>query len=130
MLNEAQLIGRLGSDPDIRYLSDSTTVANFTLATSEKWTDKRSGEQKEATEWHRISAFGSLADIIRQYVRKGSLVFVRGSLHTREYEKDGIKRYSTEIRAHTLKMLGGNPANGSTSEPQSTPQTGEDDLPF
>ena len=128
MLNEAQLIGRVGKDPETRYLPDSTTVANFTLATTEKWKDKQ-GNRQESTEWHRVSAFGSLADIISKYVKKGALVFVRGSIHTREYEKDGIKRYSTEVRAQTLKMLGdGNRAEKPEATQLAAPAG--DDLPL
>ncbi len=134
MLNEAQLIGRVGNDPEIRYLPDSTTVANFSIATTEKWNDKKTGERKEQTEWHRVNAFGSLADVIRQYVKKGSLVFVRGSIHTREYEKDGVKKSATEIRVNTLKLLGGNRSEQSELAPyQQTapaPSAGGDDLPF
>jgi single-strand DNA-binding protein len=130
MLNEAQLIGRVGKDPEVRTMQDGKTIVNLTIATTEKWSDKQTGERKEQTEWHRVSAFGKLADIIARYVTKGSLIFVRGSIHTREYEKDGIKRYATEIRAETMKMLGG----GSKPEPQQAyqppPSQDEESLPF
>lgn len=108
MLNQAQIIGYLGKDPEIRYLPSGEAVANFSIATTEKWKDKNTGEPREETEWHRISTFGRLAEIVGEYVKKGSLVFVQGKLKTRKYtDGQGVERYSTEIRAETLKMLGG-----------------------
>jgi single-strand DNA-binding protein len=108
MLNQAQIIGHLGKDPETRYLPSGEAVCNFSLATTEKWKDKNTGEQKEATEWHRITTFGKLAEICGQYLKKGSQAFVQGKLVTRKYtDKDGIERYATEIRADNMKMLGG-----------------------
>ena len=125
MLNEVQLIGRVGKDPEARSLPDGTAVVTLSIATSEKWKDKQ-GEVKESTEWHNVVAYGKLAEIMQAYLKKGSLVFVRGSLRTRSYEKDGVKKYSTEIKAVTMKMLGGNPAQKTES---AIPING-DDLPF
>jgi single-strand DNA-binding protein len=128
MLNQAQIIGHLGKDPETRYLPSGEAVCNFSLATTEKWKDKNTGEQKEATEWHRITTFGKLAEICGQYLKKGSQAFVQGKLVTRKYtDKDGIDRYATEVRAETLKMLGGRDSSqGERSAPpaqrQAAPQ--------
>jgi single-strand DNA-binding protein len=111
-LNQAQIIGYLGKDPEVRYLPSGEAVANFSIATSEKWKDKATGEPREETEWHRISVFGRLAEIVGEYLKKGSLVFIQGKIKTRKYtDKDGAERYATEIRAETMKMLGGRDAN-------------------
>lgn len=113
MLNQAQIIGHLGRDPETRYTQSGDAVATLAIATTEKWKDKNTGEQKEATEWHRVTAFGKLAEIMGQYLNKGSLVFVQGKIVTKKYtDKDGIERYSTEIRADTMKMLGGRQDGG------------------
>ena len=119
MLNQAQIIGHLGRDPEIRYLPSGEAVANFSIATTEKWKDKNTGEQREETEWHRISVFGRLAEIVGEYLKKGSLVFVQGKLKTRKYtDGQGVERYSTEIRAEALKMLGGRDSSqGERSSP-------------
>ena len=102
------LIGNLGKDPEIRYAPSGDCIANFTIATTEKWKDKVSGEMKEATEWHRLTAFGRLAEIVKEYVFKGSSIYVEGSLKTRKWQHtDGTDRYSTEIRVSQLIMLGG-----------------------
>jgi single-strand DNA-binding protein len=125
-LNQAQIIGHLGKDPEVRYLPSGEAVANFSIATSEKWKDKATGEPREETEWHRISVFGRLAEIVGEYLKKGSLVFVQGKLKTRKYtDKDGIDRYATEIRAETMKMLGGRDTNQGSAPPaqrQAAPQ--------
>jgi single-strand DNA-binding protein len=127
-LNQAQIIGYLGKDPEVRYLPSGEAVANFSIATSEKWKDKASGEPREETEWHRISVFGRLAEIVGEYLKKGSLVFVQGKLKTRKYtDGQGVERYSTEIRAETMKMLGGRDSHqGERSAPpaqrQAAPQ--------
>lgn len=97
-MNRVTIKGFLGRDPETRYMPSGDAVTNFSVATSEKWKDKASGEQKERTEWHRCSSFGRTAEVIAEYFKKGSQILLEGSLHTREYEKDGIKRYSTEIR--------------------------------
>ena len=142
MLNQAQIIGHLGRDPETRYLSSGDAVTNFSIATTEKWRDKNTGEQKEATEWHRINTFGKLAEIAGQYLKKGSLVFIQGKIVTRKWQdKDGIERYSTEIRADSMKMLGGRPEGDQQQQrqhrqpPQQAPQGGsfdgmDDDIPF
>ena len=119
MLNQAQIIGHLGKDPEIRYLPSGEAVANFSIATTEKWKDKNSGEQREETEWHRISVFGRLAEIVGEYLKKGSLVFIQGKIKTRKYtDKDGAERYATEIRAETMKMLGGRDSNQGSAPAQ------------
>lgn len=127
MLNNAQIIGHLGRDPEVRYLPSGEAVANFSIATTEKWKDKNTGEQREETEWHRISVFGRLAEIVGEYLKKGSLVFVQGKLKTRKYtDGQGVERYSTEIRAEAMKMLGGRDSSqGERSAPaqrQAAPQ--------
>ena len=97
-VNKVILIGNLGRDPEVRYTQDGMKIVNFSVATSERWKDKSTGERREKTEWHRVVIFSEgLAGIAEQYLRKGSKVYIEGSLQTREYEKDGIKRYSTEV---------------------------------
>lgn len=107
-VNRVILIGNLGKDPETRYAPSGDAICNITLATTESWKDKASGEKREATEWHRVIFFGKLAEIAGQYLRKGSQVYVEGSLRTRKWQdKDGQDRYTTEIRADEMKMLGG-----------------------
>ena len=107
MLNQAQIIGRLGKDPETRRTPQGIAITNFNIATSEKWKDKASGQMKEATEWHRITTFDKLAEICEQYLKAGSLVFIQGKLTTQKYkDKDGIERYQTSIKADNMKMLG------------------------
>jgi single-strand DNA-binding protein len=121
MLNQAQIIGHLGKDPEVRYLPSGEAVANFSIATTEKWKDKNTGEVKEDTEWHRITMFSRLAEIAGEYLHKGSQVFVQGKIKTRKYtDKDGVERYSTEIRADVLKMLGGRQQEGERQESRPT----------
>ncbi|GKQ32351.1 single-stranded DNA-binding protein [Pseudomonas syringae pv. theae] len=111
-INKVILVGTCGQDPDCRYLPNGTAVTNLSLATSEQWTDKQSGQKVEKTEWHRVSLFGKVAEIAGEYLRKGSQVYIEGKLQTREWEKDGIKRYSTEIVVDmqgTMQLLGGRP---------------------
>ena len=104
-LNKAMLIGRLGQDPEVRYTQSNTAVANFSLATNERFKD-RNGEWQERTEWHRIVAWGRTAEICQEYLKKGSLVYIEGPIQTREWEdKDGQKKYTTEIKALTMQML-------------------------
>ncbi|HJV25008.1 MAG TPA: single-stranded DNA-binding protein [Aromatoleum sp.] len=106
-LNKVILIGNLGRDPETRYAPSGDAICNVTIATTETWKDKASGERKEATEWHRVVFFGRLAEIASQYLRKGSQVYVEGRLQTRKWQdKDGQDRYTTEIRADEMKMLG------------------------
>lgn len=122
MLNNAQIIGYLGKDPEVRYLPSGEAVANFSVATTEKWKDKQTGERKEATEWHRINFFGRTAEVVGQYLKKGSLVYVSGKIKTRKYtDKDGIDRYATEIQGNELKMLGGS-ASTEHDEPRPEPR--------
>ena len=106
-LNRVTLIGNVGSDVEMRYLPSGDGVANFRLATSDKWKDKQTGEQKEVTEWHRLVCFRRLAEIANEYVKKGSQLYIEGSIKTRKWtDKDGQERYSTEIEVTELKMLG------------------------
>jgi len=105
-LNKVMIIGRLGSDPEIRYTQDGAAVANFSIATSESWNDKSSGEKKESTEWHRIVAWQKLAEICGEYLKKGKEVYIEGRLKTRSWDKDGVKHYMTEIHASYMQMLG------------------------
>lgn len=96
-INKVILIGNLGADPETRYMPSGNAVSNITLATSDSWRDRETGQQRERTEWHRVVFFGKLAEIVGQYLRKGSKVYIEGRLQTREWEKDGIKRYTTEV---------------------------------
>ena len=106
-INKAMIIGRLGNEPEVRYTQDGKAVANFTVATSEDWKDKATGDKKEKTEWHRCVAFGRLGEICGEYLHKGKQVYIEGRLQTRSWEKDGVTRYTTEIVANTMQMLGG-----------------------
>ncbi|KQQ64425.1 single-stranded DNA-binding protein [Pseudomonas syringae] len=111
-VNKVILVGTCGQDPEVRYLPNGNAVTNLSLATSEQWTDKQSGQKVEKTEWHRVSMFGKVAEIAGEYLRKGSQVYIEGKLQTREWEKDGIKRYTTEIIVDmqgTMQLLGGRP---------------------
>lgn len=111
-LNKVQLIGNLGRDPEIRYTPSGVAVANFSIATSETWTDKNTQEKKTKTEWHRIVFWGRQAEVIGEYLSKGRQIFVEGKLQTREWEKDGIKRYTTEVVGREFLMLGQRGDNG------------------
>ena len=109
-VNKVILVGNLGRDPEIKVFPSGDQVANVTVATTDKWKDKQTGEMKEATEWHRITFNGRLAEIAGQYLRKGSQVYVEGSLRTRKWtDQSGVEKYSTEIRADSLQMLGARP---------------------
>ena len=99
------LVGNLGNDPEVRYMPNGNAVANVSLATSETWKDKSTGEQQEKTEWHRVVFFNRLAEIVEQYVKKGTKLYVEGRLQTRSWEQDGVKRYSTEVVANEMQML-------------------------
>lgn len=106
-VNKVIIVGNLGKDPEIRYLPSGDAVANITVATTDRYKDKQTGEAKELTEWHRINFFGRQAEVAGQYLRKGSQVYVEGSLRTRKWtDKDGQEKYSTEIRADNMQMLG------------------------
>ena len=115
-INKVILIGNLGADPETRAMPSGTTVANLRVATSESWRDKQTGEQQERTEWHRVALFGRLAEIAGEYLRKGSQVYIEGSLRTRKWQdKQGNERYSTEIVGNVLQMLGGRSGAGAGS---------------
>lgn len=112
-VNKVILIGNLGRDPEVRYMPSGSAVANVALATSEQWRDKQSGEQQERTEWHTVVFFNRLAEIAGEYLRKGSQVYVEGSLRTRKWQdKNGNDRYSTEIVANEMQMLGSRSGGG------------------
>lgn len=143
-VNKVILVGNLGRDPEVRHAPSGDAICNITIATTDKWKDKSTGEKKEQTEWHRVSFFGKLAEIAGQYLKKGSAVYIEGSLRTRKWQdKDGQDRYTTEIKADQMQMLGSKgeqsaapqqrqqPAQQSNSAP---PQGGfndfEDEVPF
>jgi len=148
MINKVILVGHLGKDPEVKYLDKDRAVANFSLATNERYND-RNGNKVETTEWHNLEMWDGLAKVAEKYLKKGSLIYVEGKLKTDEYEKDGIKRYSTRIRVNTLNMLdkaSGNSSNNTPSAEATAPvkkveehneaaidsivQEGDDDLPF
>lgn len=139
-VNKVILIGNVGADPDIRTFESGDKVANLSLATSESWKDKNSGEKREKTEWHRVSVFGKLADIVEQYVKKGSKLYIEGQLETRSWEQDGQKKYSTEVVLRgfnsTLTMLdsrsGSEPSTHEQSKQDGYQKQGdlEDEIPF
>ena len=115
-VNKVIIVGNLGRDPETRYMPSGDAMTSIAVATTDKWRDKASGEQKEATEWHRIAFFGKLAEIAGQYLKKGSQVYVEGRLKTRKYtDKDGIEKYSTEIVGDTMQMLGSRMGAGGGS---------------
>lgn len=137
-LNKVLIIGNLGNDPEIKYTQSGSPVANLSIATSERWKDKNSGEQKEQVEWHRVVLFSRLAEIAEQYLKKGSKVFVEGKLQTRDWEdSEGKKRYTTEIIAREMSMLDSRQAaensqqlkSDSTGEGKSD-ENFEEDIPF
>ncbi|GGD11988.1 single-stranded DNA-binding protein [Halopseudomonas salina] len=114
-VNKVILIGNVGGDPEVRYLPNGNAVANITLATSDSWKDKQTGQQQERTEWHRVVFFGRIAEVVGEYVRKGSKMYIEGRLQTREWEKDGVKRYTTEIVVDIggqMQLLDGKPQGG------------------
>jgi len=116
-VNKVILIGNLGKDPDVRYMPSGEAVTNITVATTETWKDKTSGEKKEATEWHRVVFFRKLAEIAGQYLKKGSQVYIEGSLKTRKWQdKEGQERYTTEIVADEMRMLGSRQGSGQPDD--------------
>lgn len=137
-LNRVLLIGNLGSDPEIKTMQSGDKVANLSIATSESWKDKTSGERKERTEWHRVVVFNQpLVSLVENYLRKGSKVYVEGQIETRSYEKDGAKVYTTEIvlKAYRgeitmLDARGGSAPDTQTTQAASGPAAGEDEIPF
>jgi single-strand DNA-binding protein len=121
-VNKVILVGNLGADPETRYMPSGDAITNIRLATTDTWKDKTSGEKKEQTEWHRVAFFGKLAEIAGQYLRKGSQVYIEGSLRTRKWQdKDGQDRYTTEIRADTMQMLGSRQGMGDAPPRESAP---------
>ena len=115
-INKVILVGNLGADPETRAMPSGTTVANLRIATSESWRDKQSGEQQERTEWHRVVLFGRLGEIAAEYLKKGSQVYIEGSLRTRKWQdKQGQERYSTEIVGNDMQMLGGRGGGGGAA---------------
>jgi len=145
MLNKVTLIGNLGADPDARFLPSGGAVTNITVATTMRWKDKTSGEKREATEWHRVVFFNRLAEVVSQYLRKGSQVYIEGRLQTRKWQdKDGADRYTTEIVASEMNMLGSKqdgvsaPSSGGSVSSGASAGTGSsssandhyDDVPF
>lgn len=135
-VNKAIIIGTLGKDPETRFMPSGEAVTNFSVATSESWKDKKTGDKQEATEWHNITIFGKLAEIADQYLKKGSQVYLEGKIKTEKYEKDGITRYSTKIIAFSMQMLGGKQESNSAPKPaqqpvqQSIDDSFDDDIPF
>ena len=154
-VNKVILIGNCGGDPETRYLPNGNAVTNITLATSDSWKDKQTGQQQERTEWHRVVLFGRVAEVAGEYLHKGSQVYIEGRLQTREWEKDGVKRYTTEVivdMGGTMQLLGGKDGdgtprqqrarreagNGSAQRPaansqqsqQAAPPDFDDDIPF
>src|SRR5690554_5297372 len=124
-INKVILIGNLGADPETRYMPSGNAVCNVTLATTDSWKDRNTGQQQERTEWHRVVFFGRLAEIAGQYLRKGSKVYIEGRLQTREWEKDGVKRYTTEVvvdMGGTMQMLDSRGDFDGASRPAPTPR--------
>ena len=124
-VNKVIIVGTCGQDPETRYMPNGNAVTNLSLATSEQWTDKQTGQKVEKTEWHLVSLFGKVAEIAGEYLRKGSQVYIEGKLQTREWEKDGIKRYTTEIVVDmqgTMQLLGGRPEGDAAPRQQRSSQ--------
>jgi len=127
-VNKAILVGNLGNDPDMRYTASGAAVANISIATAESWKDKNTGEQQERTEWHRVVFFGRLAEIVGEYLRKGSQVYVEGRLQTRKWtNKEGHDQYSTEIVANEMQMLGSKSSGSANYD--SAPQAQQNSAP-
>jgi len=150
-INKVILVGNLGADPETRYMPSGSAVTNLSVATSESWKDKQTGEQTERTEWHKVVMFDRLAEVAAEYLRKGSQVYIEGKLQTRKWQdRDGNDRWTTEIRANEMQMLGGRAGGGGGSfgggqqegggapqqggggskPPQSAPDDFDDDIPF
>lgn len=130
-VNKVILVGRLGADPDVKTINNGNTVAKLSVATSEEWKDKE-GNKQERVEWSRVVAWGKLAELCGKYLAKGRQVYVEGRLQTSSYEKDGVKKYSTDIVAHTVQFLGGNPNAGADpgAAPDYADQGHDDVIPF
>lgn len=134
-VNKMTLVGNVGANPELRYLPDQTPATTIRVATTDKWKDRRTGEAREVTEWHTVAFIGPLAEIVGNYVRKGSQLYVEGKLRTRKWtDREGIERYSTEIRATEMQMLG-KKEGGASAPPQGQPPAGDtsdldDEIPF
>ncbi len=129
-LNKVMLIGNLGADPEIRYTGSGSAVANVRLATAESWRDRESGEQQERTEWHRVVFFSRLAEIVGEYLKKGSQIYVEGRLQTRKWQdRDGNERYTTEIVANEMQMLGSRGSAGGGQNPSPMPDRAVTEAP-
>jgi single-strand DNA-binding protein len=139
-INKVIIVGTVGKDPEVKYMPSGSAVVNLSVATNEEWKDKTTGEKKERTEWHRCTFYARLAEIVGEYVRKGSKIYVEGKLQTRKWEKDGQDHYTTEVVVFQMQMLGGKRTDDPTRE---TPQAGtqpnvapgvepfqDDDIPF
>ena len=138
-INKVILVGNLGKDPDMRYTAGGDAVANLSIATSESWNDNQTGEKKEKTEWHRVVFFRRIAEVCGEYLKKGSSVYIEGSLRTRDWEDDqGNKRYTTEIIGREMQMLGGRRSEDNmdqspqmnSSSPQPEEGLSDDEIPF
>ncbi|MCI0517813.1 MAG: single-stranded DNA-binding protein [Woeseiaceae bacterium] len=144
-VNKVIIVGNLGNDPETRYMPSGSAVTNLSVATNESWKDKQTGEQKDRTEWHKVAMFGRLAEIAAEYLRKGSQVYIEGKLRTRKWQdKDGQDRYTTEIVADEMQMLGGRsggsggaPAMNDSGDrgersppPRASGDDFDDDIPF
>jgi single-strand DNA-binding protein len=139
-VNKVILVGNLGADPEVKYMPNGNAVANVTVATSESWKDKQSGEQKDKTEWHRVVFFRRLAEIAGEYLKKGSQIYIEGKLQTRKWQdKNGNDRYTTEIIANEMQMLGGRgggsadfgaASSAASPAPAATVDEFDDDIPF
>jgi single-strand DNA-binding protein len=142
-VNKVILVGRLGKEPEVRNLENGVSVANFTVATSEVYRDKTTGEKKEITDWHNVVLWRGLAEVAQKYLHKGDLIYIEGKLKTRSWEKDGITRYATEVVADNMTMLSTRGGSSSSSGEPATPKNtstenfplsadtgGTDDLPF
>ena len=131
-----QIVGNVGSDPDIRTMPNGNQVVNLSIATSDEWKDKNTGEKKEKTEWHRCVFFNKIADIAAQYVNKGSKLYIEGRLQTRSYEQDGVKKYSTEIVVNDMQMLDSKNTNSNNEVKEASKNdmakfdSFDDDIPF
>jgi single-strand DNA-binding protein len=140
-VNKVIIVGNLGRDPETRYMPNGEAVTNIAVATTESWKDKNTGDKKEVTEWHRITFYRKLAEIAGQYLKKGSSVYIEGRLQTRKWtDKENVERYTTEIIADTMQMLGGKPSGGSSPTnddygsslpaPKQSTNFSDDDIPF
>ena len=142
-INKVIIVGNLGGDPETRYMPSGSAVTNLTVATNESWKDKQTGEQKERTEWHKVAMFNRLAEVAAEYLRKGSQVYIEGKLRTRKWQdKDGNDRWTTEVVADEMQMLGGRSGGGggsasmnqdpgpASAPAQPDPDAFDDDIPF